>query len=215
MLLKLFDRNHDRPYIGVPAHTYIRPRTLLKMTETSTKRGNIDPAIESNIERSPKRARIDEDSASDDDWEETTPAIKAEVEPRASDLYLDTVCSLHVSRCNITLTLYQINRQVLDFDFEKVCSVSLSNINIYGCLVCGKYFQGRGRNSYAYAHSIHDDHHVFINLDTTKVSLTSFCPSTIEADMLSTLGLRASGWVPCVGPLPGRYCLCALAQVYP
>ncbi|THH17710.1 hypothetical protein EUX98_g9075 [Antrodiella citrinella] len=71
---------------------------------------------------------------------------------KASDLYLDT-----------------INRAVLDFDFEKVCSVSLSNINIYGCLVCGKYFQGRGRNSYAYAHSIHDDHHVFINLETTKV----------------------------------------------
>ncbi|KAI0304618.1 spindle pole body protein [Russula brevipes] len=62
-----------------------------------------------------------------------------------------------------------INRAALDFDFEKVCSVSLSNINVYGCLVCGKYFQGRGRNSYAYAHSIHDDHHVFINLETTKV----------------------------------------------
>ena len=62
----------------------------------------------------------------------------------------------------------QINRATLDFDFEKVCSVSLSNINIYGCLVCGKYFQGRGRKSYAYAHSIHDDHHVFINLETTK-----------------------------------------------
>ncbi|KAH7922861.1 cysteine proteinase [Leucogyrophana mollusca] len=75
-----------------------------------------------------------------------------ENEPRASDLYLDT-----------------INRALLDFDFEKLCSVSLSNINIYGCLVCGKYFQGRGRKSYAYAHSIHDDHHVFINLDTTKV----------------------------------------------
>ncbi|KAF9245721.1 spindle pole body protein [Melanogaster broomeanus] len=71
---------------------------------------------------------------------------------KASDLYLDT-----------------INRALLDFDFEKVCSISMSNINIYGCLVCGKYFQGRGRSSYAYAHSIHDDHHVFINLETTKV----------------------------------------------
>lgn len=67
------------------------------------------------------------------------------------------------------LLFSQINRAILDFDFEKVCSVSLSNINIYGCLVCGKYFQGRGRKSYAYAHSIHDDHHVFINLETTKV----------------------------------------------
>lgn len=66
----------------------------------------------------------------------------------------------------------QINRALLDFDFEKVCSVSTSNINIYGCLVCGKYFQGRGRSSYAYAHSIHDDHHVFINLETTKVTST-------------------------------------------
>jgi hypothetical protein len=63
----------------------------------------------------------------------------------------------------------QISRAKLDFDFEKVCSVSLSNINIYGCLVCGKYFQGRGRSSYAYAHSIHEDHHDFINLETTKV----------------------------------------------
>lgn len=71
---------------------------------------------------------------------------------RATDLYLDT-----------------INRAVLDFDFEKVCSVCVSNINVYGCLVCGKYFQGRGPSSYAYAHSIHNDHHVFINLETAKV----------------------------------------------
>ena len=31
---------------------------------------------------------------------------------------------------------------MLDFDFEKLCSVSLSHINVYACLVCGKYFQG-------------------------------------------------------------------------
>ncbi|KAG8767016.1 hypothetical protein FRC12_006491 [Ceratobasidium sp. 428] len=71
---------------------------------------------------------------------------------RAADLYLDTV-----------------NRANLDFDFEKVCSVSMSNQNIYGCLVCGKYFQGRGKSSHAYAHSIHEDHHVFIHLETTEV----------------------------------------------
>lgn len=35
-----------------------------------------------------------------------------------------------------------INRGVLDFDFEKLCSISLSKINVYACLVCGKYFQG-------------------------------------------------------------------------
>ena len=36
-----------------------------------------------------------------------------------------------------------IDRAVLDFDFEKLCSVSLSNNNVYACLVCGKYFQGQ------------------------------------------------------------------------
>ncbi|PAV22133.1 spindle pole body [Pyrrhoderma noxium] len=91
----------------------------------------------------------DLDSYPDIEEESTTIIEKAS---RPSDLYLDTV-----------------NRAALDFDFEKLCSVCLSNINIYGCLVCGKYFQGRGRNSYAYAHSIHDDHHVFINLETKKV----------------------------------------------
>ena len=34
-----------------------------------------------------------------------------------------------------------IDRSVLDFDFEKLCSVTLSRINAYACLVCGKYFQ--------------------------------------------------------------------------
>jgi U4/U6.U5 tri-snRNP-associated protein 2 len=57
----------------------------------------------------------------------------------------------------------------LDFDFEKLCSVSLSDIHVYACLVCGKYFQGRGKSSYAYAHSVHDDHHVFMNLESSKV----------------------------------------------
>jgi len=68
------------------------------------------------------------------------------------DLYLDT-----------------IDRKKLDFDFEKVCSVTLSNINVYGCLVCGKYFQGRSHSSAAFNHSINDDHHVFINFNNLKI----------------------------------------------
>ncbi|KAJ1692852.1 hypothetical protein LUZ63_009550 [Rhynchospora breviuscula] len=62
-----------------------------------------------------------------------------------------------------------VNRQVLDFDFEKFCSISLSNLNVYACLVCGKYFQGRGLKSHAYTHSLEAGHHVFINLQTEKV----------------------------------------------
>ncbi|KAL5664026.1 hypothetical protein ACJX0J_024134, partial [Zea mays] len=57
---------------------------------------------------------------------------------------------------------------VLDFDFEKFCSISLSNLNVYACLVCGKYFQGRGLKSHAYTHSLEAGHHVFINLQTEK-----------------------------------------------
>jgi U4/U6.U5 tri-snRNP-associated protein 2 len=61
-----------------------------------------------------------------------------------------------------------INRTVLDFDFEKLCSVSLSKINVYACLVCGKYFQGRGIGTHAYIHSVAVSHHVFLNLSSLK-----------------------------------------------
>ena len=45
-------------------------------------------------------------------------------------------------RSRVCPYLDTINRGLLDFDFEKLCSVSLSKINCYACLVCGKYFQG-------------------------------------------------------------------------
>ncbi|ODQ64793.1 cysteine proteinase [Nadsonia fulvescens var. elongata DSM 6958] len=67
--------------------------------------------------------------------------------------------------------LETIDRSRLDFDFEKLCSVSLSNNNVYACLVCGKYFQGRGKSSYAYFHSVNEDHHVYINLKALKIYL--------------------------------------------
>lgn len=59
--------------------------------------------------------------------------------------------------------------QALDFDFEKFCSISLSNLNVYACLVCGKYYQGRGLKSHAHTHSLETGHHVYINLQTEKV----------------------------------------------
>ncbi|WCJ28578.1 Ubiquitin C-terminal hydrolases superfamily protein [Euphorbia peplus] len=77
---------------------------------------------------------------------------RSQTAPREDCPYLDTV-----------------NRQVLDFDFERFCSVSLSNLNVYACLVCGKYYQGRGRKSHAYTHSLEAGHHVYINLETEKV----------------------------------------------
>ncbi|KAI0866145.1 hypothetical protein F4860DRAFT_459084 [Xylaria cubensis] len=103
----------------------------------------------------PEGSNVDMESDGDD-FEDDKPA-KAPIRQSAptegyGDLYLDT-----------------IDRNVLDFDFEKLCSISLSNINVYACLVCGKYFQGRGPKSHAYFHALEDGHHVFINMETQKV----------------------------------------------
>lgn len=65
--------------------------------------------------------------------------------------------------------MHTINKKAMDFDFEKVCSVSLESHNVYACLVCGKFFQGRGPTSHAFAHAISADHHLFMNLATEVV----------------------------------------------
>jgi len=64
--------------------------------------------------------------------------------------------------------LDQVDRPVLDFDFEKVCSISLSRNNVYMCLSCGKYFQGRGEKTHAFTHSLIANHHVFLCLKSRK-----------------------------------------------
>ena len=61
-----------------------------------------------------------------------------------------------------------INRKLLDFDFEKICSVNLSPLNCYACLTCGKYFQGRAEGTPAYMHSLHHEHLLFLNIKTLK-----------------------------------------------
>lgn len=65
--------------------------------------------------------------------------------------------------------LSTIKRNLLDFDFEKICSISLSHSNVYACLVCGRYFQGKSSSSPAYQHSIDASHFIFINLQNSKV----------------------------------------------
>ncbi|KAF8819927.1 putative ubiquitin specific protease 39 isoform 2 [Cardiosporidium cionae] len=62
-----------------------------------------------------------------------------------------------------------INRHLLDFDFEKLCSICLSNQHVYACLVCGKFFQGRGKGTYCYIHSLEERHYVFMNLRNSRV----------------------------------------------
>ncbi|KAK1811424.1 Ubiquitin carboxyl-terminal hydrolase 10 [Friedmanniomyces endolithicus] len=95
----------------------------------------------------------DIDPAGDDDeGASATGPRKAAPDERYSDLYLDT-----------------ISRKNMDFDFEKLCSITLSNINVYACLVCGKYFSGRGTKTPAYFHALEVGHHVYINMETKKV----------------------------------------------
>ena len=127
----------------------------------------------------PARARNHEVAKNSPNILQSPPTIQEDLENEdvrveADDLE-DEIASLRVTRQEAPpegfddLYLDTINRSVLDFDFEKLCSVSLSNINVYACLVCGKYFQGRGPKSHAYFHALEVGHHVYINMQIQKV----------------------------------------------
>ncbi|KAA1110571.1 hypothetical protein PGT21_025870 [Puccinia graminis f. sp. tritici] len=128
-----------------------RPNKRVKLLDDDgEKTAQPDPQMEE--QQAGGDVQEDEEEEEEEDEEEELGRAALAAASGGSDLYLDTV-----------------NRDMLDFDFERLCSVTLSNINIYACLVCGKYFQGRSRTSPAYAHSIGEDHHVFINLLSEKV----------------------------------------------
>ncbi|KAG0668698.1 hypothetical protein C6P45_004473 [Maudiozyma exigua] len=57
-----------------------------------------------------------------------------------------------------------INNKKLDFDSDRICSVTLTKLNIYGCLTCGKFFKGYKERSPAFLHSISENHRLFISL---------------------------------------------------
>ncbi|KAL4950251.1 hypothetical protein BDW69DRAFT_172625 [Aspergillus filifer] len=127
------------------------------MEEHERQGENILAAADRKEEALQEAGQVEDEDESEEDEDDDRPAIVAPQRQSApmegySDLYLDT-----------------INRKILDFDFEKLCSISLSNINVYACLVCGKYFQGRGPKSHAYFHALEVSHHVFVNMGTKKV----------------------------------------------
>ncbi|KAI0021938.1 hypothetical protein F4780DRAFT_257677 [Xylariomycetidae sp. FL0641] len=133
---------------------------LQGVASPASKRSRHDDGPEAPTPTPDVDTRIQEDGDAggreeDDDFDdEPAKAPIRQSAPTAGydDLYLDT-----------------IDRNVLDFDFEKLCSISLSNINVYACLVCGRYYQGRGPKSHAYFHALDEGHHVFINMETQKV----------------------------------------------
>ena len=107
---------------------------------------------EEELLESAETVSIVADAQEDEQSAFSAPSRQDAPEEGYTDLYLDT-----------------INRAVLDFDFEKLCSVTLSNINVYTCLVCGKYYQGRGTKSHAYYHALEVGHHVYVNMQTKRV----------------------------------------------
>ena len=117
-----------------------------------------------------KRARSPDSEEADDNkridaYDMTTEVVpEDDVEPAPADTLRGRVLSGR--ECPDMDT---IDRSTLDFDLARSCSVSSVLTNIYACLVCGKYFQGRGPHSHAYFHALHTDHHLFINLETEKV----------------------------------------------
>lgn len=95
------------------------------------------------------QGRAEEDDDVDESYLAIAPAAGQTGPVRCP--YLDTVC-----------------RPLLDFDMAKVCSVTLSDQNVYACLVCGKFFQGRGKSTPLYTHSVHFGHFVVMSLHTGR-----------------------------------------------
>ena len=128
-----------------------RPAKRARLEEGETEEAPAAGAPASTLAAAEAQARQVLDRAPSVLQESRQARQAAQVSAGGSDCpYLDTVC-----------------REALDFDFEKVCSVSLSNINVYACLVCGRYFQGRSPSSHAYQHALDAEHHVFMKLDDT------------------------------------------------
>jgi len=124
------------------------------VVKDSKQNGDSKPEV-TPMEAKPE-VKVDTEAIKRDfDDDDESPAVRKKVKQETKDSrhcpYLDT-----------------INRGVLDFDFEKLCSVSLSRINVYACLVCGKYFQGRGNNTHAYTHSVSEGHKIYLNLESHK-----------------------------------------------
>ena len=65
--------------------------------------------------------------------------------------------------------LHTIDRNALTFLRKKQCSLTLATNNIYSCLVCGVYLQGRSKSTPLYTHCLDASHYLSINLETGKI----------------------------------------------
>ncbi|XP_045213860.2 U4/U6.U5 tri-snRNP-associated protein 2-like [Mercenaria mercenaria] len=161
--------------------TFSRENNAFTKEISPQKRKSTDHASENSPKSSSKRQKYDDEETRKERKKEKKSKrsreerrrMKQEVKKEKVDekFFEEEIAPVQdpkIDKSRICPYLDTINRSVLDFDFEKLCSVSLSHINVYACLVCGKYFQGRGKMSHAYTHSVQDSHHVFLNLSTHK-----------------------------------------------
>lgn len=61
-----------------------------------------------------------------------------------------------------------MDRKRLDFDFERICSVTMERSDLYICLTCGKYLKGRSTNTPAHNHSQQFEHSLYMDLESLK-----------------------------------------------
>lgn len=60
--------------------------------------------------------------------------------------------------------MLEVNRRVLDFDFEKVCCVTLATADVGVCLACGRFFHGRAPSTPAFLHALNEEHPLYMSL---------------------------------------------------
>lgn len=88
--------------------------------------------------------------------------------------------------------LSSIKRHLLDFDQEKVCSISNSKTNVYCCLVCGVFYTGKGKDTYAYKHALEQAHYLYISLEDQRV----YClPDNYEIECASIQDIKVASRV--------------------
>ncbi|WWD16587.1 hypothetical protein CI109_101015 [Kwoniella shandongensis] len=186
------------------ASTPLSPSTTPHKVNGHTNGSQPPPPPATSAPAPPPPVASSSKAALSDDEDDEPEEAKVEEEEDLShrDMYLDT-----------------ISRQTLDFDFEKLCSKSLSNINVYACLVCGKYFQGRGRGSWAYRHAVGDNHRVWLNLSTEKFYVLPEGYLVSDPSLNDIVHILSPRYKPSILPslskLPGPSYTLAAQEYYP
>ena len=116
-------------------------------------------------------AAAEDDDDDDDDDDEKKSKSKSHHHHSSTEMTSSSANTMMQQKAayNYYLELSFVNRHLLDFDFEKRCSVSLVKDNCYCCLTCGQFFAGRGSKTPAYTHALErENHRVFMHLENGR-----------------------------------------------